>query len=63
MARYGKKTQKHKDYILAQWPDDLATNTDYLATPYPCHACGKPCKSVQTLRTHDCKKFRERSIV
>lgn len=53
------KNQKHKDYTLAQWPDDLS-NMDKLTSPYPCYACKKPCYSIVSLRTHKCQRERSR---
>ena len=55
-----RREQKHKDWIIAQWPEDLS-NTDLLSTPYECCACKRPCKSIRTLRTHKCEIKRERS--
>lgn len=52
------RSPKHADYVLAQWPDDLSSNFDGLATPYPCHVCRRPCKSIRVLRTHKCQLGR-----
>lgn len=50
---------KHKDYILAQWPDDL-DNMDKLSSPYHCCTCKKPCHSINTLRNHKCQVERSK---
>jgi hypothetical protein len=55
------RNRKHKDYTLSLWPDDLSTNTDTLSTPYNCYACGRPCKSVSSLRTHNCQTYRKKA--
>jgi hypothetical protein len=56
-----RKNPKHRDYILAQWPDDLDSNGDSLSSPYPCGVCKKPCYSVRTLRTHKCATERAKA--
>jgi hypothetical protein len=52
------KIRKHRDYIINQWPEDLSSNFDGLATPYPCLTCKRPCSSIRTLRTHKCQPRR-----
>lgn len=58
-----RRAPKHADWIIAQWPDDLADINSDRISPYPCCSCKKPFQSVRTLRTHKCQPNRKKAEV
>lgn len=56
----GKRSRpSSKDWIMAQWPENLSDPNADIITPYPCCSCKKEFRSTKGLRTHDCQPNRK----